>query len=102
MPEQIERDKKEQVVDTWRVAGYDSIELHRGASITMDYARYWHDELYLCAIMDGEGDLDCLGSSYATLPGALVLIPSARFTPTASANAVFAACLLNFRHCKAP
>lgn len=76
MPEQIERDKKEQVVDTWRVAGYDSIELHRGASITMDYARYWHDELYLCAIMDGEGDLDCLGSSYATLPGALVLIPS--------------------------
>ena len=63
-------------MNTWRVAGYDSIELHRGASITMDYARHWHDELYLCAVLDGEGDLDCWGNSYATRPGALVLVPS--------------------------
>jgi|HubBroStandDraft_6_1064221.scaffolds.fasta_scaffold01207_13 AraC-like DNA-binding protein/mannose-6-phosphate isomerase-like protein (cupin superfamily) len=76
MPERIERDSNEQVVDTWRVPGYDWIELHRGASITMDYARHWHDELYLCAVLDGEGDLVCLGGSYATPPGALVLIPS--------------------------
>jgi AraC-like DNA-binding protein len=76
MPERLERNNKEQVVDTWRVPRYDSIELHRGASITMDYARHWHDELYLCAVLDGEGDLDSLGSSYPTPPGSLVLIPS--------------------------
>lgn len=76
MLERIERKKKEPVVHTWRAAGYDSIELHRGASITMDYARHWHDELYLCAVVDGGGDLDCQGSSYSTPPGTLVLLPS--------------------------
>ena len=76
MPEPIERKKKEPVVQTWRAAGYDSIELHRGASITVDYARHWHDELYLCAVVDGGGDLDCQGSSYPTPPGTLVLLPS--------------------------
>jgi AraC-like DNA-binding protein len=76
MPEPIERKKKEPAVQTWRAAGYDSIELHRGASITADYARHWHDELYLCAVVDGAGDLDCRGSSYSTPPGTLVLLPS--------------------------
>jgi AraC-like DNA-binding protein len=76
MPERIERIKQEPVVQTWRSADYDSIELHRGSSITMDYARHWHDELYLCAVVDGGGDLDCQGSSYSTPPGTLVLLPS--------------------------
>src|SRR5579862_9328481 len=75
MPEQIERIKKEPVVQIRRAADYDSIELHRGASITMDYARHWHDELYLCAVVDGGGDLDCRGSSHSTPPGTLVLLP---------------------------
>lgn len=74
MPDRLDRNRK-QVVDTWRAAGFESIELHRGSSITMDYARHWHDELYLCAIVDGEADLECVGSSYCTPPGALVLIP---------------------------
>jgi AraC-like DNA-binding protein len=76
MPERIERIKKEPVVQTWRAPDYDSIELHRGSSITMDYARHWHDELYLCAIVGGGGDLDYQGSSYSTPPDTLVLLPS--------------------------
>jgi AraC-like DNA-binding protein len=76
MSERIERNKKEPLVNTWRAAGFDSIELHRGASITMDYKRHWHDELYLCAVVDGGGVLDCQGSSYSTPPGTLVLLPS--------------------------
>jgi AraC-like DNA-binding protein len=76
MQEGIGRNKKEPVVNTWRAAGYDSIELHRGASITMDYARHWHEELYLCAVVDGGGVLDCRGRSYPTPPGTLVLLPS--------------------------
>ncbi len=76
MPERIERNKNKQVVDTWRAVNYDSIELHRGTSITMAYPRHWHDELYLCAVVDGDGDFDCRGSSYSTPPGTLILLPS--------------------------
>jgi AraC-like DNA-binding protein len=64
------------VVERWRAPEFDAIELHRGAAITSQYPRHWHDELYLNAIVDGGGELDCVGGSQATRPGTLILIPS--------------------------
>jgi AraC-like DNA-binding protein len=68
--------KKEEAVEIWRPADFNSIELHSGAASTIDYPRHWHDELYVCAIVDGVNHLDCAGTSYFTPPGTLVLIPS--------------------------
>ena len=64
------------LVERWRAAEFDCIELHRGSAITSEYPRHWHDELYLSAIVEGGGEVDCVGASYVTAPGTLVLIPS--------------------------
>lgn len=77
LPDRSVHNKKEQDLEIWRSQDFRPIELHRGLSITVDYARHWHDELYLCAIMgDAGSELDCVGSSQGTPPGALVLLPS--------------------------
>jgi AraC-like DNA-binding protein len=73
---EMERGRDVNVVERWRAPEFDAIELHRGAAITSEYPRHWHDELYLNAIVDGGGELDCVGSSQATRPGTLILIPS--------------------------
>jgi AraC-like DNA-binding protein/mannose-6-phosphate isomerase-like protein (cupin superfamily) len=65
----------EHIVAIWRAAGFDSIELHSGSGISQEYPRHWHDELYLCAVMDGAADLHCGGSSLETPPDTLALIP---------------------------
>jgi AraC-like DNA-binding protein len=75
VPGGFDRRGAEQIVDTWRSAEFDSIELHRGSAITQEYPRHWHDELYLCATVAGRRELDCMGLSYITPPGSLVLIP---------------------------
>jgi AraC-like DNA-binding protein len=67
--------KSVQVVESWRAPDVQSIELHSGSAISEEYPRHWHDELYLCAVIEGGGDLNCVGTSYSTPPGALVLIP---------------------------
>jgi AraC-like DNA-binding protein len=73
---EIARGRDLNVVERWRAPEFDSMELHRGAAITSEYPRHWHDELYLNAIVDGGGELDCAGDSQATRPGTLILIPS--------------------------
>ncbi len=69
------KNQNDQVVRIWRAAGFKSIELHSGSGISQEYPRHWHDELYLCAIIDGAADLQCVASSYSTPPGTLVLVP---------------------------
>lgn len=69
------KDRNEQIVAIWRAAGFDSIELHSGSKISQEYPRHWHDELYLCAVLDGAADLECGGRSVETPPDTLVLIP---------------------------
>jgi AraC-like DNA-binding protein len=71
-----DRSAKESVVDTWRHKDFDGIELHRGSGVSLEYPRHWHDELYLCAILDGSSHLDCVGTSFFTPRGTLVLVPS--------------------------
>lgn len=74
-PRRFGKNRNDPVVEIWRAAGFKSIELHSGSGISQEYPRHWHDELYLCAIIDGAADLRCVGSSYSTPPDTLVLIP---------------------------
>jgi AraC-like DNA-binding protein len=74
-PSQATKNTNGQTVEIWRAAGFSSIELHSGSAISQEYPRHWHDELYLCAIIAGTADLQCVGSSYSTPPDTLVLIP---------------------------
>lgn len=41
----------EPIVDRWRVAGFEAIELLRGLDVTEEYPRHWHEDIYLCAIL---------------------------------------------------
>jgi AraC-like DNA-binding protein len=64
----------EGIVDRWRVAGFEAIELLRGLDVTQEYPRHWHDEIYLCATLDGTSHLDCLGRSLLTPRGTLAMV----------------------------
>ena len=93
-----DRKEKQEAVEIWRAEDFRPIELHRGASITVDYARHWHDELYLCAIIDdGGSDLDCKGSSYRTPPGALVLLPSGEIHANRKRRCTFRCMFIEFQ-----
>ena len=64
------------IVDRWRVAGFEGIEMLRGFDVTQEYPRHWHEEIYLCATIAGLSYLDCLGTSLLTRPGTLAIVAS--------------------------
>jgi AraC-like DNA-binding protein len=64
----------EPIVDRWRVAGFEAIELLRGLYVTQEYPRHWHEEIYLCATLGGTSYLDCLGTSLLTRRGTLAVV----------------------------
>jgi AraC-like DNA-binding protein len=76
VPVQCDRKEGKSLVDIWRPRDFESIELHRGSGITQEYPRHWHDEIYLCAILEGAAYLDLPGTSIFTPPGTLAMVPS--------------------------
>lgn len=76
MPAQCDHQDGKSLVDIWRHRDFESIELHRGSGITLEYPRHWHDELYVCAVLDGAAYLDCPGTSIFTPRGTLAIVPS--------------------------
>jgi AraC-like DNA-binding protein len=64
------------IVDRWRVAGFEGIEMVRGFDVTQEYPRHWHEEIYLCATIAGTSYLDCLGTSLLTRRGTLAIVAS--------------------------
>jgi AraC-like DNA-binding protein len=62
-------------VDIWRPREFDGIELHRGFDVTLDYPRHWHEEIYLCAVLEGTNYLECGGKSILTPRGTLAVVP---------------------------
>ena len=76
MSAQCDHKDRKSLVDIWRPRDFESIELHRGSGITVDYPRHWHDELYVCAVLDGAAYLDCPGISIFTPRETLAMVPS--------------------------
>jgi AraC-like DNA-binding protein len=76
VPAQFGREDSKSLVEIWRPRDFESIELHRGMRITQEYPRHWHDEFYVCAILDGDAYLDCPGKSFFTPRGTLAMVPS--------------------------
>jgi len=68
--------KPSNCVDIWRPREFPSIELQRGAEVTVEYPRHWHDEFYLSATLAGASYLDCCGTSVSVSPGQLAVVPS--------------------------
>lgn len=67
--------KQSNCVDIWRPREFQSIELHRGSEVTVEYPRHWHDEFYLSATLGGTSYLDCSGTSVSVSPGQLAVVP---------------------------
>lgn len=67
--------KPSNYVDIWRPRDFQSIELHRGSEVTVEYPRHWHDEFYLSATLGGTSYLDCSGTSVSVSPGQLAVVP---------------------------
>lgn len=63
-------------VDIWRAQNFDAIELHRGFGVTQEYPRHWHDEIYVCATLDGKSYLETGGATLSAPPGTLMVVPS--------------------------
>lgn len=63
-------------VETWRIGGFEGVELHRGSRISLEYPRHWHEEIYFCAILEGAAYLDFSGASTLTPRGSLTIVPA--------------------------
>ena len=49
-------------IKVWRLPQLAGIELHRGKAVTRDCPRHWHEELHLCVIESGGGELHYRGT----------------------------------------
>ena len=67
--------KQSNCVDIWRPREFESIELHHGSEVTVEYPRHWHDEFYLSATLAGASYLACSRISLSVPPGQLVVVP---------------------------
>lgn len=76
-------------VDIWAAPGFGALQLHRGHGVTQTYPRHWHDELYLGAILRGNGSLEYRGSSYATPRGTLMVVPPSEIHANRKENCSF-------------
>jgi len=63
-------------VEIWRPRDFQAIELHRGQAVTQDYPRHWHDEIYLCATLEGTSYLESRGTTLSAPPGSLLVVPA--------------------------
>ena len=62
-------------IKVWRLPQLAGIELHRGKAVTRDCPRHWHEELHLCVIESGSGELHYRGTKYSTPAGSLFIVP---------------------------
>ena len=62
-------------IKVWRLPQLPGIELHRGKAVTRDCPRHWHEELHLCVIESGGGELHYRGTTYSTPAGSLFIVP---------------------------
>jgi len=85
------------LVDIWRPRDFASIELHRGSGITLEYPRHWHDEFYLCAILDGAAYVDCPGRSIFTPRGTLAMVPSGEVHANRKLECTFRCIFMEFK-----
>jgi AraC-like DNA-binding protein len=92
----MDGDRNQQIVEIRRADRFNSIELHSGSAVSQEYPRHWHDELYLCAIIDGEADLHCVGHSYSTAPDTLVLIPPGEIHANRKRQCTFRCMFIDF------
>ncbi len=88
---------RESLVDIWRPRDFESIELHRGSGITFEYPRHWHDEIYLCAILEGAAYLDCPGISIFTPRGTLAMVPSGEVHANRKLECTFRCMFMEFK-----
>lgn len=90
------RDQDNQIITVCRPQGFEFLELHSGSAISQEYPRHWHDELYLCAIVNGVGNLDCFGNSYQTPAGTIVAIPPGEVHANQKHNCTFSCMFIDF------
>lgn len=97
MSAQGDRKDRKPLVDIWRPRDFESIELHRGSGITQEYPRHWHDEVYLCAILEGAAYLDCRGTSIFAPRGTLAMVPSGEVHANRKLECTFRCIFMDFK-----
>jgi len=73
----MKSDKVLETIKTWRLPHIGNIELHRGTSVTRDCPRHWHNELHLCLIEAGGGELHYRRAIHHTPSGSLFIVQPA-------------------------
>ena len=59
----------------WRAKGFEGVELHRGSMADQELPRHWHDEFYVCAVVNGTAYLEASnGTRLLTPPGTLAVV----------------------------
>jgi AraC-like DNA-binding protein len=97
VPAQSDRNDRKSLVDIWRPRDFESIELHRGSGITLEYPRHWHEEIYLCAIQEGAAYLDFPGTSIFTPRGTLAMVPSGEVHANRKLGCTFRCIFMEFK-----
>ncbi len=97
MSAQCDGKDRKSLIDIWCPRDIESIELHRGSRITLEYPRHWHDEIYLCAILEGAAYLDCPGTSILTPRGTLAMVPSGEVHANRKLECTFRCIFMEFK-----
>lgn len=65
--------------------------------IDQDLPRHWHDEFYVCAVVDGAAYLECNGTSLLTPPGTLALVAAGEVHANRKMNCTFRCMFVEMR-----
>ncbi len=61
-------------IAVWRPSELDYLELRRGTNVKWPYPRHWHEEIQICLVDHGSGELKYRGETYVTPTGSLFIV----------------------------
>jgi AraC-like DNA-binding protein len=97
VPAEYDRKDRKPLVEIWRPRDFESIELHRGSEITLEYPRHWHDEFYLCAILEGAAYVDRPGTCIFNPQGTMAIVPSGEVHANRKLRCTFRCIFMEFK-----
>lgn len=63
-----------ELLRVWRPSDLKSVELRKGAWVKRPVPRHWHQELQLCFVHSGDGEMNYRGVNHSTPPGSLFIV----------------------------
>jgi AraC-like DNA-binding protein len=74
MDQRMSREICRDIVDVWRPRDLPHLELRRGIGAARPVPRHWHEDIQMCLIESGSGELKYRGANHITAPATLFIV----------------------------